>query len=158
MDIAKVKKGHMVEVIPDAFPDKKFSGTITSVSQIGREKGSGSNIKVFDIVIDLQGTDEVLKPGITTTNKIIVETIRNVLSVPIVSVVEEEKHTYVFVRTGGSFSKREVVLGQKNDNFVVVKKGLSEDMQVALRNPEEEEQQDRQTETKQQSLPVSKKK
>lgn len=138
MDIAKVKAGQKVEVTPDAFPDKTFTGTIATVSQIGHEKGSGSNVKVFDIVVDLEGTDEVLKPGITTTNKIIVGTVKNVLSIPIVSVIEIEGKTFAFVKSGGSFDKREVVLGERNDNYVVVKKGLSAEDLVALRNPEED--------------------
>ncbi|HOJ05095.1 MAG TPA: efflux RND transporter periplasmic adaptor subunit [Bacteroidota bacterium] len=139
MDIAKVKKGQRVVVIPDAFPDKTFHGTISSVSQIGREKGQGSNVKVFDIVVDLDKADEVLKPGITTTNKIIVGKVKKVLSVPIIAVFEEKGTTHVFVENGSSYERREVKLGQKNDNFVVVEKGLSEGERVALRNPEEEE-------------------
>lgn len=137
MDIAKVKKGQRVMVIPDAFPDKTFKGKITSVSQIGREKGQGSNVKVFDIVVDLEETDEVLKPGITTTNKIVVGTIRKVLSIPIIAVFEEEGKTWVYVKNGSSYDKRAVVLDQRNDNFVVVKKGLSAGDEVALRNPEQ---------------------
>ncbi len=153
MDIAKVKVGQFVEVIPDAFPDKKFSGVISSVSQIGREKGSGSNIKVFDIVVDLQGTDDVLKPGITTTNKVVVNTVKNVLSIPIVSVVEEGKKTIVFVRHGSGFDKREVTLDKRNDNSVIVTKGLTEGEEVALRNPEQKEKDD--TEQKSPSRPTS---
>ncbi len=142
MDISKVRMGQSVLVIPDAFPDKTFHGIISSVSQIGRQKGQGSNVKVFDIVIDIKETDEVLKPGITTTNKIIVGKVGKVLSVPIISVVEEDAKTYVFVGEGSSFEKREVELGARNDNFVVVKKGISAGEQVALRNPEQEKDAD----------------
>jgi multidrug efflux pump subunit AcrA (membrane-fusion protein) len=113
-------------------------GTIASVSQIGREKGQGSNVKVFDIVVDLDSSHEVLKPGITTTNKIIVGTVKKVLSIPIISVFEAEGATWVYVRNGSSFDKRRVELDQRNDNFVVVRKGLSEGDRVALRNPEKE--------------------
>ncbi len=140
MDIAKVKKDQNVVVIPDAFPDKTFKGKITSVSQIGREKGQGSNVKVFDIVVDLEKSHDVLKPGITTTNKIVVGTVPKVLSIPIISVFEEEGKTWVYVKNGSSFEKRRVVLDQRNDNFVIVKKGLSEGDEVALRNPEQEEE------------------
>ncbi|MDX9757961.1 MAG: efflux RND transporter periplasmic adaptor subunit [Bacteroidota bacterium] len=138
MDIAKVRKDQKVIVIPDAFPDKSFEGVISSVSQIGRQKGQGSNVKVFDIVIDIKGTDDVLKPGITTTNKIIVARRKNVLSIPLIAVVEEHSKTYVFVGDGGSFDKREVELGERNDNFVVVKRGVSAGESVALRNPDQD--------------------
>jgi len=62
MDIAKVKSGQIVIITPDAFRTNS-STRHHQVSQIGREKGSGSNIKVFDIVVDLKGTDPVLKPA-----------------------------------------------------------------------------------------------
>lgn len=136
MDIAKVRTEQPVLIIPDAFPDKTFHGTIASVSQIGRQKGQGSNIKVFDIIVDIEETDEVLKPGITTTTKIIVDKLNDVVSVPIISVFEEEGSTYVFVGEGTSFDRREVELGQRNDNFVVVISGLEAGESVALRNPE----------------------
>ena len=138
MDIAKVSKGQKVLVIPDAFPDKTFNGVISSVSQIGRQKGQGSNVKVFDIVVDIKETDDVLKPGITTTNKIVVERLKNVLSIPLISVFEEDGQTYVFVGEDRSFERRAVELGARNDNFVVVKDGLTAGESVALRNPEKE--------------------
>jgi HlyD family secretion protein len=138
MDIAKVRKAQKVLVIPDAFPDKTFDGVISSVSQIGRQKGQGSNVKVFDIVVDIKGTDDVLKPGITTTNKIVVERVQKVLSIPLISVFEQDSKTYVYVGEDHSFDKREVELGARNDNFVVVKKGLSAGESVALRNPDQE--------------------
>lgn len=140
MDIAKLKPQQRVEIIPDAFPDKVFSGTVTSISQIGREKGSGSNVKVFDIVIDVDKTDPVLKPGITTTNKIVVGTRESVISIPIVCVHEEDRKTFVYVKNGSSFDKRTVSLGDRNDNFVIVSSGVDSGEEVALRNPEETEE------------------
>ncbi|MDT8322783.1 MAG: efflux RND transporter periplasmic adaptor subunit [Bacteroidota bacterium] len=139
MDIAKVKVGQKVMIIPDAFPDKSFPGAISSVSQIGRQKGQGSNIKVFDIVVDLDGTDEVLKPGITTTTKIIVDRLENVISIPIISIFEEQGKTMAYVGDNGSFDKREVELGQRNDNFVVVTGGIEAGEKVALQNPEQDD-------------------
>ena len=50
---------------------------------------------------------------------------------------EEEGKTWVYVKNGSSYDKRAVVLDQRNDNFVVVKKGLSAGDEVALRNPEQ---------------------
>jgi HlyD family secretion protein len=138
MDISKVRKDQKVLVSPDAFPEKTFHGTISSVSQIGRQKGQGSNVKVFDIVVDLAGTDEVLKPGITTTNRIVVDHLEDVVFVPLISIVEEESNTVVFVGNGSSFEKRAVELGARNDNYVVVTSGLQPGESVALRNPDME--------------------
>ena len=91
-------------------------------------------------VAALSGTDEVLKPGITTTNRVVVGSIAKALWEPIVSVFEEEKKTFVFVRNGSGFDRREVELGERNDNFVIVKKGVNAGEPVALRNPEQSEE------------------
>lgn len=137
MDISKVKAGQEVEIIPDAFPDKKFTGKVSSVSQIGREKGSGSNIKVFETIVDITKTEDILKPGITTTNKIIVDQLKDVASIPLDAVFEKEGKTFCYIADGRSFSRKEIKVGAKNDNFIVVKEGTSPGMRVALRNPEE---------------------
>ncbi|MBR9977802.1 MAG: efflux RND transporter periplasmic adaptor subunit, partial [Bacteroidetes bacterium] len=154
MDISKVRKEQSVIVSPDAFPDKTFEGTISSVSQIGRQKGQGSNVKVFDIVVDLTETDEVLKPGITTTNRIVVDHLEDVIFIPLISVFEEEANTVVFVGNGTSFEKREVVLGARNDNYVVVESGLQPGETVALRNPEKEVDDSGATDRKQAATPA----
>ena len=138
MDISRIKKGLPVEIVPDAFPDRKFTGSISSVSQIGHQKSSGSNIKVFDVIVDVDSTDEVLKPGITVMNRILVETVKDVLSIPLVSVYEDADGTFVYLRSGSGFDKRVVKLGQRNDTFVVVLEGLEEGDEVALDNPEDE--------------------
>ncbi|NOY05966.1 MAG: efflux RND transporter periplasmic adaptor subunit [Chlorobi bacterium] len=137
MDISKIKKGQKVLITPDAFPDRKYTGVIASVSQIGREKGFGSNIKVFECVIDVDKTDEILKPGITTTNKIIVSTFEDVLSLPIDAVFEKEGRTFVYKREGGSFVPVEITTGAQNENFVIVEKGLKEGDVVSLVDPEQ---------------------
>ncbi len=74
-------------------------------------------MKVFDIVVDLDKADEVLKPGITTTNKLVVGKVSKVLSVPIIAVFEEKGATHVFVANGSSYERRKVKLGQKNDKL-----------------------------------------
>lgn len=135
VDISKVKKDQNVEIALDAFPDKKFNGKVLSVASIGNPKENNPGVKVFEVVVAVSGADSVLKPGMTVAARIIVNKIENVLSVPIESVFDDEGKTVVYVENGSSFDKREVTLGAKNDNFVIVTKGVKPGERVSMVDP-----------------------
>ncbi|MEO6940888.1 MAG: efflux RND transporter periplasmic adaptor subunit [Candidatus Kapaibacterium sp.] len=139
VDVSKVKNAQSVEVALDAFPDKKFTGKVLSVASIGNPKENNPSVKVFEVIVDLDGADSVLKPGMTVAARISVSKIDNVLSVPIESVFEKDGKTIVYVENGTSFDKREVQLGAKNDNFIIVTKGVKEGEKVALVDPNKEQ-------------------
>jgi len=137
VDVSKVKKGQRARVKLDAFPDKEFWGSVASVATIGRTKDRTSTVKQFEVVIDIEGTDPILKPGMTTSNEVIMETIPDVVYVPIESVFEEKGQTIVYRVDGSSTKERVVKTGAKNTNYVVILEGLKEGESVALRNPKE---------------------
>ena len=148
VDVSKVKQDQPVEVTLDAFPDKKFVGKVKSVASIGNAKDNNPTVKVFEVLVALNAADSVLKPGMTVSARISVSKIANVLSVPIESVFEDNGKTVVYVENGSSFDKRQVTLGEKNDNFVIVLKGLKEGEKVSLSDPNKVEEKQVKTESK----------
>jgi HlyD family secretion protein len=70
IDVSKVKTGQRVDIIVDAFPEKKYTGTVTSVANIG-EQLPNADAKVFEVLIKVDGSDLILRPSMTTGNKII---------------------------------------------------------------------------------------
>jgi RND family efflux transporter MFP subunit len=138
VDISKVTDSLMVEVKLDAFQDSVFKGTISQVASLGREKGDDSNLKVFEVVVSLYDSSDILKPGMTTSNKIIINEIPNVLFVPHESIFQSEGKSFVFLQNGSSFDMQEVIIGDKSEDFIVINSGLQEGDVVALRDPNEE--------------------
>ena len=69
IDISKVKKGQSVSLSVDAFAEKSISGEIISVANIGQQL-SGSDAKVFEVEIKVLEQDSVLRPSMTTSNRI----------------------------------------------------------------------------------------
>lgn len=136
VDIRKIKKGLKVEVGLDAFPDLKLPGTVIDVANVG-EKKRGSDIKVFPVLIKLDKTDPSVKPGMTTSNTIITYTENDVLVLPIETIYSKDSISYVYKKTGFSFEKRQVILGEKNNSEVVILKGLSVDDVVYFNEPED---------------------
>ena len=139
VDIRQIKKGLTVKIGFDAFPDIELDGIITDVANVG-EKKRGSDIKVFQVLIKLNEINDNIKPGMTTSNRILTNKIENVLMVPLESVFSKDTISYVFLKNGYSIEKKQIELGLSNNNQVIVKTGLEEDQIVFLNMPEGQEE------------------
>jgi HlyD family secretion protein len=135
VDVSKISKEQTVLVKLDAFQDSTFEGKVSSVASLGRKKDNNSNIKVFEILVAVEGTSDILRPGMTTSNKIIIDKVPDVISVPHEAVFDKFGKTLVYVMSGSSYEEREVEIGTKGEDFVVVQNGLEEGEIVALRDP-----------------------
>ncbi len=136
IDVSKVKAGQRVEIIVDAFPEKSYTGTVTSVANIG-EQLPNADAKVFEVQIEVDGTDPILRPSMTTGNKIITKTISDVTYIPLESVqTGNDSIPFVYHKNG---DKQIVVLGESNENNVVVEQGIAPGEQVYLSTPEKPE-------------------
>lgn len=135
VDVSRIKKDLPVIVRLDAFRDSSFNGVISSVASLGKNKDNNSTIKVFEILVDIKSNSEILKPGMTTSNRMIINQIENVLFVPQESIFEKDGKKIVYVKSGSSFNEVEVEVGEKSEDYIVITKGLEENMEVALRDP-----------------------
>lgn len=92
-DIVNVKLGQRADVTIDAIPNKTLKGQVTDIgmSAIARTSGmttsttSGTSeeAKDFKVVVTLDDPPPNLRPGLSTTAKIITATRKNVVTVPI---------------------------------------------------------------------------
>lgn len=134
VDVRKIKKGLPVEIGFDAFPEMKIDGIVTSVANIG-EKKQGSDIKLFQVLIKLNETNKNIRPGMTTSNKILSLKEEDVLTAPLESIFSKDSTAYVYKRSGLSVTKTEVILGESNDDVVIIKEGVNENDVVYLNKP-----------------------
>ena len=135
IDISKVKVGQKVKIGVDAFPEKSYTGVITEVANIG-EQLPNADAKVFEVKVELFEKDPILRPSMTTSNKIVTLEIPDVLFIPLESVHTNDSLTYVYTRKG---TRKVVVLGESNENSIVVDQGLAEGEELLLSVPEEPE-------------------
>jgi HlyD family secretion protein len=135
VDVGRVSAGLRAVVTLDAFQDSSFEGVVKSVARLGKDKEGSSALKVFETIISVTEQSDVLKPGMSTRNKIILNEIDDVLFVPQEAVFEKFGKRYVYVGDNGAFEEREVTLGEKSEDFVVIREGLEEGERVALRDP-----------------------
>ncbi len=135
VDVSRIKKGLKVILKLDAFQDSSFDGEIYSVASLGKTKNNNSTIKVFEIAVSINSQSEILKPGMTTSNKMIISQIPNVLFVPQESVFEKDGKKIVYIKNGSSFDEQTVETGDKSEDYIVINKGISDGDIVALRDP-----------------------
>jgi len=135
VDVRKIKKGLPVEIGFDAFPEMKIHGEVTSVANIG-EKKQGSDIKLFQVLIKLNETNQNIRPGMTTSNNILATKKEAVLVAPLESIFSKDSIVYVYKKTGISVLKKEVKLGESNNDVVIIEKGINENDIVYLNKPE----------------------
>ncbi len=135
VDVRKVKVGQSVEVGLDAYPDKKLSGKVTNVANVGEQRPN-SDAKVFEVSVEIEGTDPTLRPSMTTSNKIIASIIEDALQIPLESLHSQaDSITYVFKKTGLNTTKQEVILGETNANDAVLIAGLTTNDRIYLSVP-----------------------
>ena len=134
VDIRKIKKDLPVKIGFDAFPDVLIDGIVTDVANVGENK-RGSDIKVFQVMIKLNGYNENIRPGMTTSNRIITFEKSDVLSVPLEAIFSQDSITYVYKKSGFSITKNQVKIGDANNDRVIIEEGLSEGDVVYLNKP-----------------------
>lgn len=135
IDISKLKKGQQVNIGVDAFPEKKFTGEVIDVANIGQQLPN-TDAKVFEVRIELNEQDTILRPSMTTSNEVITQVLDSVLYVPLEAVHANDSLTYVYTRSG---KKQVVVLGESNENFIIVDMGVKKGDKLYLSQPEDAE-------------------
>jgi multidrug efflux pump subunit AcrA (membrane-fusion protein) len=138
IDISNLKKGLNVNLTIDAFPDKSFTGSVVDVANVG-EQLPNSDAKVFEVTVEVNEKDTLLRPAMTTNNKILVEELTDVIFIPQESVFVTDSVSFVIVKTGLGTEKQKVELGKTNDNFVVILNGLVEGEELLMVKPEDVE-------------------
>ena len=136
IDVSKMKIGQNVNITIDAFPKKMYTGKVSFVANVG-EKLLNSDDKVFEVQIKVAGSDLALRPSMTTGNKIIVSTMKDAIYIP-VECVQAGVDSIPFVYTKKGI-KQIVLLGESNEKYVLIEKGLDAGTLLYLNNPENPE-------------------
>ncbi len=134
IDISKVKIGQNVKIGIDAFPEKQLTGQVIAVANIGQAMPN-SDAKVFEVKIKIFGQDKDLKPAMTTSNAIDAGLFKDTLMVATDAVFENDSLKFVYLGKNNPV-KQIVWVGDENENYVLVKKGLKENDVVWLSEPE----------------------
>jgi RND family efflux transporter MFP subunit len=135
-DRGRLKTGQDAVIRVDAVPDKEFTGRIADISPLAKLDMSGWPIrKNFDVAIQLDQIDPRLRPGMSTTARVAVERLPNVIVVPADSAFVRSGKTMAFVLRGSKFEEVEIEISRRGGAQIVVTKGLKPGDRIAMKDP-----------------------
>lgn len=127
-DIGLVKTGAKALVHINAYPDKRFEGTISYVYPTLQ-----ADTRTVQVRIELANPGQLLKPGMYAQVELPVGGRSKVVVIPNSAVIDSGTRRIVLVQAGeGRFEPREVRLGQRSDNQVEVLDGIKEGEAVVV--------------------------
>ncbi len=137
VDRGKVELGQELRIRVDAIPDKEFTAHLDWVSPIAslQFRGMGRSAKSFPARATLENLDDRLRPGMSATAEIIIDSTPDVLMIPSRASFVHNGKPAVYVQKGKKFKIREIEVGARNDTDLVVVGGLKEGEIIALEDP-----------------------
>jgi HlyD family secretion protein len=139
VDRGKVQLGQKMRIRVDAIPDREFTANLDWISPIAalNFRRGGMSEKNFPARATLQKLDPRLRPGMSATAEIVIESEPSRLLIPIKASFMHKGKPAVYVQKGQNFSIRQIEVGKRNDNDLVVTRGLKEGEIVTLEDPVE---------------------
>lgn len=111
--------GGEVRIRVPAYPDTVFTGKISEISAVvDPEK------RTVHFWTEVGNSGNRLKPGMFADQTLVIDKYDDVLSVPLSAVVQDGATLVVFVESGNTYTKHEVAVGAKDDQYIEIKDGL----------------------------------
>jgi HlyD family secretion protein len=133
-DFARLKPQQRAEIIPDAYPNLRFTGFIEEIAPEANRAKSTVQVKV-----KVENPSEQLRPEMNARVNFLADkvatsgnqTIGRVL-VPKNAVVKQDNASFVFVVKGNKVEQRTIRTGEETGDAYVVLEGLSGNESVAI--------------------------
>jgi len=152
--VNKVVPGQDVTVTVEAHPDMAFNGKVVKIAPLPDPQHGwfDPGMKVYTTYVTIEGTHEILKPGMSAKVEILVDRLHNVKIVPVHVIENRADKKFCYVAADSGPEEREVVTGAFNNTFVEIISGLQIGEKVLLspsrgieRKPETETKQPKQS-------------
>ncbi len=127
----------------DACIIKELHGEVSAVSSVAATLERDSPLKYFTCNITIRDAEPYLpliKPGMTLQASVILEKYDSCFMVPASALDIKDEKTYVYIKQGEGFVKREVQVGLGKHGQATILSGVEEKELIALGNPFETRQ------------------
>ncbi len=126
-----------VTVQLNSIPDRQFTGHVAQIGAIASmDFSSGWPItRNFILEIVLDQTDARFKPGLSGQVTVIVDRVPNAVTIPAQAMFQKSGQNVAYVWRGTEFEERDIEVGRKSGDRILVAKGLNAGEQVALKDP-----------------------
>ncbi len=132
-DIGRVHRGQHCTFTVDTYPGTEFQGRVTAIYPSAEIQDNVVNYLVIIEMADRR--DHAIRPEMTTSVSIALETRRAVLAVPRGAVSTEGGRKYVYLPTPAGHERREVATGWRDERQIEIVRGLNEGERVLTEVP-----------------------
>ena len=133
VDLHKIALGQKGRIVVDAYPDAQLTGALSFIGSLATAEDSGKSFeKYFQVLFEINETDTRLRPGMSCRISIEVESLQDVLSIPVQAVFADREQQFCFVRKGSGYVVRKVLVGKQNQEFIEILDGLAAGEEVSL--------------------------
>ncbi len=123
--IDKLAREMKAKIRVDAFASETLDGTVLEVAPLPDSTNFfSSDIKVYTTKVKIDQPLPGLKPGMTAEVTILVDRKTNVLTIPVLAILQYHGKDHVSKLVDDRFVETEVDLGVSNEKFVEVLKGV----------------------------------
>jgi len=122
-DVVNIKEGMKAEIIFDAYPDKKFNGSVSYIS-FSPKTGKSSTVYEVRLKLDDRALKLPLKLQMTGDADFVIREKNNILAVPLIFVKKDKKGGYIMVGKNNLREKVYIKLGEEIDDKVEVVDGI----------------------------------
>jgi len=126
-----------VTVQLNAIPDRQFTGHIERIGAIASmDFSSGWPItRNFTLEIVLDQTDPRFKPGISGQVTVVVDRVPDALTIPAQALFQKSGQNVAYVWQGSQFEERDIEVGRRSGDKIMIARGVHAGEQVALKDP-----------------------
>ncbi len=133
--IDKISPRMKARIRVDAFSDQVLAGTVQDVAPLPDPSSFfSSDIKVYTTHVRIDEPLPGLRPGMTAQVEILVDRRDNVLTVPVLAILQFNGKDHITKKVGDRYDQVEVEVAATNEKFVQIGKGVAEGDVVVL-NP-----------------------
>lgn len=136
--LSRVRPKQRAVVTIDAAQGKTYAGVVDTIGVMAQSAGwRDPNVREYEvrIALDLGSEPHKLKPSMRCEARVILDTVKDAIAVPIQAVFNEGRRQFVYVTQGDMFAQTAVQVGRRSDNFAEIVSGLSGGELVLLREP-----------------------
>ena len=136
-NLDKIDTGLPVEVKVDALPEKSFTGKVATIAPLPDAQSLWLNpdLKIYSTHINLDGTAEGLRTGMSCRATIIMAQYDDAVYVPVQSILKVGRQPTAFVLHNNEVENRPVKIGLDNNSMVRIISGLEPGEKVLLAPP-----------------------
>ncbi|AOV06736.1 efflux RND transporter periplasmic adaptor subunit [Sporosarcina ureilytica] len=132
-DTVKIQPGQAVTIRPKVFKDREWNGVVESVSHFPDEEGGmddfggGGNVTMYPFKVAITDDTSELRQGFHVSLEVNVSGDEKALAIPHMALtIDEEGLECVYVLVDGFLEKRNVQLGEMNDEFIGIVEGVAD--------------------------------